>query len=116
MTEIPGKYRVQKAQKYENLPITTLGRLSHIGMSTIYHSNHELNYSLVAFSHVICNLDHFSPYPSTQPNTLVVAVEQIQPWGKTSARIQKCKTSEAQKIKNSHTLTSLATTTYAGAV
>ena len=55
-----------RRQKYENLPITITERLSYRGVSTIYHSTHELNYSPVATSYVIRILDMFRISTSEQ--------------------------------------------------
>ncbi|AFY54403.1 hypothetical protein Riv7116_1862 [Rivularia sp. PCC 7116] len=112
MTRNPRKHRFQK---YENPPITVTAGLSYRGGSSIYQ-NHEFNYSPVAVSHVIRSVGSLPQLPSTQPNTVVVALEQIQPWNKTSSGIQECKTPKAKKVKHPHTPTGLATTTCIGAL
>ena len=96
-----------RRQKYENLPITITERLSYRGVSTIYHSTHELNYSPVATSHVIRILDCLPQLPRFNSNTVVATQESLQTGDKTSCRVPKRETTEIKKAKYPYTPTSL---------
>lgn len=112
MNKNPKKHR---SKKYENPPITTTEGLTHRGGSNSIYQNHELNYSPLAFSLLVCNLVGLPKLPRALSNATMVIKEALRPWSKAPRRIQKRKTTEAETVRYPYTLASLAATTYAGA-